>query len=142
LRKLILMTGPQIEFIIRQVNPVDLNVSSVRYDIQTSFVGPFEVYTGPYVYRESKVTMVGSKKLYKNTTINQVIVYSGSFPSNIAVNLQRAARNDLNAFYDRAKTNAQAYFVNTFTENQSIKGYTGPLVFSGSGILNDFYRSE
>jgi len=136
------MTGPQIQFIVRQINPVDLRVSSVKYDIQVSLAGPFELSTGPYVYKESRVTMVRADTLFKNTTINQTISYSGSFASNITDNFQDAAVYTLEDFYNRAEANANAYFANIYGASQSIKGYTGPIAFTGSGIYDSFYRAE
>ena len=133
------MTGPLIEFLIRQVNPLDKNIVAVRYDIQTAFPGPVSLNTGPYVYRESKTDMMSRERLFNNTSITQTLAYGSTFTSAVQVNFQDVNSEEITFFYDRAYQNAQAYFANVYG-TQSIKGYTGSMLFSGSGISGSLYK--
>lgn len=133
------MTGPLIEYIVRQVTPIDQNISSIKYDIQVAFEGPQGYTSGPYVFRESKVSMVHNASLYANTSITGQST-SGSYLYNVSYNVQSSANIDIDAFYQRANLNAKAYFLNTYGQSQIVYGYTGSRVFSGSGITGSFWE--
>lgn len=134
------MTGPLIEYIVRQIKPIDLNLSSVKYDIQVGFPGPLGYTGSPYIYRESKVSVVHNSGMFANTNINGGVT-SGSYLWNISENLKTAAVKDIDFFYQRAENYANNYFLNTHSSYQSIFGYTGSTLFSGSGITGSFYEA-
>ena len=134
------MTGPLIEFNIRQVYPLDSAVSAVRYEVQTSIAGPLTSFTGPFRYRETCVAQVRSSSLYTHTSITGESPTTGSFDSWLSDNFRSAATVDLDGFYNRAIMLAKAYFANSFTGNQVIKGFTGSARLPGPGVTGSYYR--
>lgn len=134
------MTGPTIEYIIRQIRPVDKNIVSVKYDIQVSFLGPYELTTGPFIFRESIVEQMSADAIWNSTSITRSYSPSGPFNSNVLSNFQVISRPDIEAFYTKAYRNAQVYFTNCFAGRQTVCGYTGPNAFTGSGMYNYYYH--
>jgi hypothetical protein len=134
------VTGPLIEFNIKQINPLDARVSSVRYDIQTSIPGPTTTFTGSFVYRESRTDLVANSSLYVNTSITNHAPYTGSMDVALSENMPTAFSVDFTEFYDRAYFNAQAYFINSLAGSQSIKAFTGSASLPTPGVTGSFYE--
>ena len=127
-----------VQYIIRQITPVDNAVCAVRYDLQSSFAGPVELSTGPYIYREAKTSMISLALLYKGTDVTQTLTVNGTLNSNISSNFQSVNMGEILSFYNRAYQYAENYFANVTFNNTLIKGYTGSSIFSGSGITGSY----
>lgn len=129
-----------VQYFIRQITPIDNAVCAVRYDLQTTFPGPVELSTGPYIYREAKTSMISLALLYANTDVTQTLYVNGTLNSNISNNFQNANMQELIMFYNRAYQYAENYFANVQYNNNLVKGYTGPSNFTGTGVVTGSYN--
>ena len=134
-----MFSGSLVEFVIRNIYPVDSNISSVKYDIQTTFPGPIELMSGSYVYRESKIALINTTNLFVGTSVTQNSLVSGTLANIVSLNFINNNPTQLNFFYNRAWLNAQAYFLDLAAGNSNIKGYTGPNVFGSLTWLINIY---
>lgn len=132
------MTGPLIQFSVKNITPVDQNVCSVKYTAMVQFIGPYGVATGPYVYKEVGTSMLSMSSVYADVDINQQLTYNNTFYGTISENIKSQLNNDLYYFYQRGINNAESYYANYYG-TQSIKGYTGSMVFMTPGISGSYY---
>ena len=127
-----------VQFIIRQITPIDNAVCAVRDDLQVGFSGPIELNTGAYFYREAKSSTMSLAGLYANTDVTQTQVVAGPMNSIISKNFQTTNFCEFIDFYNRAYSFAETYFANISFNNSLVLGYTGSQTFTGSGITGSY----